>query len=71
MNNPSINLLRVAWYRRVLGWQVGPEAVVFLGQHIQMSGVRSTGRKISIGKGELLDIRVAISGRFALDHGRY
>ncbi len=47
--------LRLAWCRRVLGWQIAPEVVIFMGQYIQMLGVRSSGRKVSIGKGTVIN----------------
>jgi acetyltransferase-like isoleucine patch superfamily enzyme len=47
--------LRHGWYRRVLGWHVGPGASILLGQHIQMAGVRTSGRKVSIGKGTVIN----------------
>ena len=45
--------IRLAWYRRVLGWQIGPRATLLLGQHIQLGGIRST--KVSIGKGTVIN----------------
>ena len=47
--------LRHAWYRRVLGWNIGPGAAIFMGQHIQMAGLRSSGRKVSIGKNTVIN----------------
>src|SRR6266487_477820 len=47
--------IRLAWYRKVLGWQIGPRATILLGQHIQMAGVRSSGKKVSIGKGTVIN----------------
>jgi acetyltransferase-like isoleucine patch superfamily enzyme len=45
--------IRLAWYRRVLGWQIGPRATLLLGQHVQLGGIRST--KVSIGKGTVIN----------------
>jgi acetyltransferase-like isoleucine patch superfamily enzyme len=45
--------VRLAWYRRVLGWQIGPRATLLLGQHVQLGGIRST--KVSIGKGTVIN----------------
>jgi len=42
--------VRHAWYRGVLGWRIGPNVVIFMGQHVQMAGARSSGQKVSIGK---------------------
>ncbi len=47
--------LRHAWYRRVLGWRVGPGAAILLGQHVQMAGVRTSGRKVSIGSDTVIN----------------
>jgi acetyltransferase-like isoleucine patch superfamily enzyme len=45
--------IRLAWYRRVLGWQIGPHATLLLGQHVQLGGIRNT--KVSIGKGTVIN----------------
>src|SRR5262249_44051849 len=42
--------LRYAWYRHVLGWHIGSKTTILLGLHVQMSGIRSSGRKVHIGK---------------------
>ena len=47
--------IRHGWYRRVLGWTIGPNASILLGQHIQMAGVRASGRKVVIGKGTVIN----------------
>ena len=47
--------LRQAWYRRVLGWSIGPGVTILMGQHVQMAGVRSSGTKVSIGKGSVIN----------------
>ncbi|MEO8973071.1 MAG: acyltransferase [Ktedonobacteraceae bacterium] len=54
MTNHVINHIpsytfRHAWYRRVLGWRIGPGAAILSGQHVQMAGVRSSGHKVAIG----------------------
>ncbi|GAC1353804.1 MAG: hypothetical protein PVS3B3_31050 [Ktedonobacteraceae bacterium] len=54
MHIPS-HYIRRAWYGRVLGWQIGPHATILMGQHIQMAGVRSSGKKVSIGKGSVIN----------------
>jgi len=47
--------LRHAWYRRVLGWTLGPGVTILMGQYVQMAGARSSGRKVSIGKGTIIN----------------
>lgn len=47
--------VRLAWYRRVLGWQIGPRVVLLLGQRIQLGGIRSGGTKVSIGTGTVIN----------------
>jgi acetyltransferase-like isoleucine patch superfamily enzyme len=47
--------IRQAWYRRVLGWRIGPHVTILMGQHVQMAGVRSSGMKVSIGKGSAIN----------------
>jgi acetyltransferase-like isoleucine patch superfamily enzyme len=47
--------LRSLWYRRVLGWHIGPRSAILMRQQIQMAGVRSSGRKVAIGKGSVIN----------------
>jgi len=47
--------IRHAWYRRVLGWYIGPKAAILMGQHVQMAGIRTSGKKVSIGKGTVIN----------------
>jgi acetyltransferase-like isoleucine patch superfamily enzyme len=47
--------IRHGWYHKVLGWHIGPGASILLGQHIQMAGVRTSGRKVVIGKGTVIN----------------
>lgn len=54
MHIPS-RRMRKAWFRRVLGWHIGPDVAILMGQHIQMAGVRSSGKKVSIGKGSVIN----------------
>ncbi len=51
---PSYTLRR-AWYRRVLGWTIGPDVYILMGQYVQMAGARSSGRKVSIGRGTIIN----------------
>jgi acetyltransferase-like isoleucine patch superfamily enzyme len=46
---PSYKIRR-AWYRDVLGWCIGPNVAIFMGQYVQMAGVRSTAQSVSIAK---------------------
>ncbi|MBA2284002.1 MAG: acyltransferase [Ktedonobacteraceae bacterium] len=60
LTNHAINhipsyTIRHGWYRKVLGWQIMPRATILMGQHVQMSGVRSSGRKVSIGAGTVIN----------------
>src|SRR5260221_12155183 len=47
--------LRSLWYRCVLGWSIGRGATILMQQYVQMTGVRSCGRKVSIGKGTVIN----------------
>jgi maltose O-acetyltransferase len=47
--------IRHAWYRRVLGWKIGARAAIFMGQHVQMAGIRTSGKKVSIGQGTVIN----------------
>lgn len=47
--------IRYAWYRKVLGWYIGPNATILLGLHVQMAGVRSSGQKVRIGKNSVIN----------------
>lgn len=51
---PSYSV-RHAWYRHILGWNLGPNVSILLGQHVQMAGVRTSGRKVVIGKGTVIN----------------
>jgi acetyltransferase-like isoleucine patch superfamily enzyme len=47
--------LRRAWYRHILGWRIGPDVFILMGQYVQMAGARSSGRKVSIGRGTIIN----------------
>lgn len=47
--------LRHAWYRYVLGWHIAPQATIMMGQHIQTTGIREAGKKVSIGRGTIIN----------------
>jgi acetyltransferase-like isoleucine patch superfamily enzyme len=53
-NVPS-HTLRYLWYRRVLGWKIGAGAVILMGQYIQLHGIRTSGRSVSIGSGTVIN----------------
>lgn len=48
-------LVRHAWYRHVLGWQIGPRASILMGQYIEMGGLRSSRSKVIIGDGSIIN----------------
>ena len=62
------HIVRRAWYRHVLGWQIAPEVDIMMGQHIQMAGIRSTGKKIRIGRGTIInhDCLMHVTGGFII-----
>jgi O-antigen/teichoic acid export membrane protein/acetyltransferase-like isoleucine patch superfamily enzyme len=47
--------LRYFWYRKVLGWDIGQGASILMGQYIQMTGIRTSGRRVSIGNGTVIN----------------
>lgn len=47
--------LRRAWYSKVLGWHIGRNVCILMGQHIQMAGIRTSGKKVSIGKNTVIN----------------
>src|SRR5258708_5239273 len=47
--------LRNLWYRRILGWNIAPQVTIMMGQHIQMNGIRGSGKKVSIGRGSVIN----------------
>ncbi|MEO7020963.1 MAG: acyltransferase [Ktedonobacteraceae bacterium] len=51
---PSYTFRR-AWYRRVLGWRIGSDVFILMGQFVQMAGARSSGQKVSIGNGTVIN----------------
>jgi len=46
--------IRHLWYRRVLGWYIGPRASILMGQHVQIGGIRDSGKRVSIGAGTII-----------------
>jgi acetyltransferase-like isoleucine patch superfamily enzyme len=55
INHIPFYTLRYAWYRKVLGWYIGPQVTILMGIHIQMAGLRGQGRKVWIGKGSVIN----------------
>ncbi|MBO0777493.1 MAG: acyltransferase [Ktedonobacteraceae bacterium] len=47
--------LRNAWYRHVLGWKMAPGTTILMRQYIQMAGLRTSGRKVAIGTGTVIN----------------
>jgi O-antigen/teichoic acid export membrane protein/acetyltransferase-like isoleucine patch superfamily enzyme len=62
--------VRHGWYRRVLGWRIEPRAAILLGQHVQMAGVRSSGRKVFIGAGTAINHGCLLYTTGGLEIGR-
>jgi len=48
-------MVRQAWYRYVLGWRIGSDVFILMGQHVQMGGVKSGRQKVSIGRGTVIN----------------
>jgi acetyltransferase-like isoleucine patch superfamily enzyme len=46
---------RHAWYRHILGWDIGPNAAILMGQYVQMAGARSSGRRVRVGRGTVIN----------------
>jgi acetyltransferase-like isoleucine patch superfamily enzyme len=47
--------LRNGWYRYVLGWSLAPRVSILMGQYIGMNGIRTDGRRVSIGQGSVIN----------------
>lgn len=48
-------MLRHAWYHHVLGWKIGPQAAIYMGQEVHISRLRTSGKKVCIGKGTIIN----------------
>jgi acetyltransferase-like isoleucine patch superfamily enzyme len=46
---------RHAWYRQALGWYIGPDASIFMGQRVWMRHARRNGRRVSIGANTVIE----------------
>jgi O-antigen/teichoic acid export membrane protein/acetyltransferase-like isoleucine patch superfamily enzyme len=63
--------LRYLWYRHMLGWDIGEGTTILMGQYIQMTGIRTSGRRVSIGSGTVINQKCLIytsSGLVIGDH---
>lgn len=60
--------LRNSWYRRILGWSIAPQVTIMMGQHIQTSGIKEVGKKVSIGQGTVInwDCMLYITGGLSI-----
>jgi acetyltransferase-like isoleucine patch superfamily enzyme len=58
-NVPSYTL-RYLWYQRVLGWDIGEGTTILMGQYIQMTGIRTSGRSVSIGSSTVINQKCLI-----------
>lgn len=47
--------LRHWWYRRLLGWDLHPTASILMGQQVQLGGLRTSGSRVSIGQGTVIN----------------
>ncbi|MEO7002970.1 MAG: oligosaccharide flippase family protein [Ktedonobacterales bacterium] len=47
--------LRYVWYHRILGWNIERQTTILMGQYIQMTGIRTSGRRVSIGAGTVIN----------------
>lgn len=63
--------LRHAWYRYVLGWDLGPNTSVLMGQIIQFNRVRANGKRVSIDRGTVIGSHCFISTAGGLVIGQH
>jgi acetyltransferase-like isoleucine patch superfamily enzyme len=61
--------LRLAWYRRVLGWDIGEGAVILMNQQLQMAGVLTGRSTVSIGPGSIVNARCHLQTTGGLEIG--
>lgn len=52
--------IRHGWYRWILGWDVGHGVAILMGPYIQMTGIRTSGRRVSIGNGTVINQKCLI-----------
>jgi acetyltransferase-like isoleucine patch superfamily enzyme len=52
--------IRLAWYRRMLGWDIGRGVSILMGSYVQMTGIRTSGRRVSIGNGTVINQKCLI-----------
>jgi acetyltransferase-like isoleucine patch superfamily enzyme len=53
--------IRYAWYRHVLGWYLGPNTTILMGQHVRIKSIRSNGARVSIGAGTYIETGCLLS----------
>lgn len=53
--------LRYGWYRRVLGWYIGPNTAILMGQHVDIRSVPRNGRRVSIGADSVIEHNCLLS----------
>lgn len=63
--------VRHAWYRHVLGWELGQDTSIGLHQTIQMNSIRASGRRVSIDQGTVISTGCFISSPGGLVIGRH
>jgi acetyltransferase-like isoleucine patch superfamily enzyme len=71
INEIPLYFVRHAWYRGVLGWDLGPDTAILMGQVIQFRGVRSSGRRVSIDRGTTIGSRCFLSTAGGLVIGQH
>lgn len=53
--------IRYAWYRRVLGWYIGPGATLMLGLYVQTAGLRRrSDQKVRIGSHSIINYKCLV-----------
>ena len=62
--------IRHAWYHYALGWYLGPDAAILMGQDVEMRDVRASGRRVSIDSGTVIDQGCRLSTTGGLVIGR-
>jgi maltose O-acetyltransferase len=63
--------LRNTWYRRVLGWQIGPKATILMRQFVQMGGLRSNRGNMVVGAGSIINHDCLLYTRGGISIGQH
>jgi acetyltransferase-like isoleucine patch superfamily enzyme len=63
--------IRHSWYRKVLGWTIGPGASILLGQQVQVAGLRSSRKTVIIGKDSVINQGCLLDTRGGLVIGEH